>query len=189
MCIRVLKVLLSFGIFFTSTALVAQETSPPAEFQERISGWLVLGDFEVGACIAVMETTGPTSLSIASVPNRSELIFSVQNSSWASITNDSEIRINAIFRIGSEAVDGWSLDAVGMNAEGSKPGFRIEIENAKNDSANFADQFARSDTLELFNGKIPAGKFSLKKSKEAISLLYQCRAQLRTNTNFDPFAK
>lgn len=183
---RILTIL--FSVAFTGSTRV-QASDRPADYSKRIPGWTIAGDFDAGGCIAIMETDLPTSLSIASLPNRSKLIFSVQNPQWSSIADDESMRINAIFRIKGRAVDGWSLAAVGMNATGAKPGFKFEIENAKNDSASFPDQFSRSDSLELFNDKIPVGKFNLVGSSQAIGLLFQCRAKLRGNPNFDPFAK
>jgi hypothetical protein len=171
------------------TAYAAQEISTRAEFQEQIPGWAVVGDFDAGACIALMQTGQQTSLSIASIPNRPRLLFSIKNASWASIKNEEDMRVNAVFRIRGRPVDGWSLDAVGMNTDETGPGFKFEIDNAKNDDASFLSHFSRSETLEFFNGKVPVGKFSLARSKDAISLLYKCRDQLRANPNFDPFAK
>jgi hypothetical protein len=185
----IVQMTLFLGVISVGVPIASNEISPPVEFYQRIPGWTVAGDFEVGACVAIMQTDQRTSLSVASVPNRPELIFSIQNAQWVSIENDAKIRINAIFRVNGKAVDAWSLDAVGMNTEETKPGFRIQIDSAKNDSASFPRQFARSETLEFFNNKIPVSKFALVRSSDAIALLYQCRDQLRANQNFDPFAK
>jgi hypothetical protein len=171
------------------TALQAQDSNRPVEFQRQIDGWKILGDFEIGTCIAMMQASGNTSLNIASMPNRSTLIFSIQNERWVSLGNEEDIRVSAIFRSKGQITDGWSLDSISMNANGTKPGFRFDIDVAKNDSASFPDQFSKSDTLEFVKDKIPLASFTLKGSRQALAYLYQCRDLLRENPNFDPFEK
>jgi hypothetical protein len=177
------------GTIWFCTALQAQDTNRPVEFQRQIDGWTILGDFEIGTCIARMPASGTTSLNIVSIPNRSTLIFSIQNERWKSLENEQDIKVSAFFRSRGQITDGWSLDSISMNDKETKPGFRFDIDVAKNDSASFPDQFSKSDTLEFVKDKIPLANFTLKGSRQALVYLYQCRDLLRKNQDFDPFEK
>jgi hypothetical protein len=86
--------------------------------------------------------------------------------------------------------DGWSLGARSTSVESGGPLIHFDILLAKNDSANFIEQFARSHEIAFWKERtaVPIARFGLEGSSLMIQSLNRCRTHLRLHESFDPFA-
>jgi hypothetical protein len=166
------------------------EDNRPVEFQRQVGGWMVIGDASIGLCMAVQSgDAGHTSLAIASYPSSSSLLFSLTNPAWKSLKADSKLSLTATFTNAAKKItDLWQLSAVVETSEMGVPSIKFDIERAKNDGANFIDQFKRSTSIWFWKDRVPVADFSLAGSANMIEVLLECRTRLQLNENFDPFA-
>jgi hypothetical protein len=187
----ILALLALVGVAATQTSGAAQRSpgDQPAAFNRTIGAWQIAGDVSVGACIMVLERVGPTSLSVASVPGASDLVFSLSNNAWRSLKDDAPGKLVAQLFSRGELSDMWTLSIVSYNSASRGPVINFTIERAVNDGASFIDQFSESDAISFYRDKVPVAHFDLSGSAAGIKELLACRSYLRADPNFDPFAQ
>lgn len=160
----------------------------PAAFQEQVGPWLVMGDPKAGACLMLLASEGNTSLGVAAVPSRSDLVFSISNDAWKSLGDEKSSKLNAEFYSSGEITDLWNLSVTSYNNEERGPVINWTIDRAANDGASFVQQFSTASEIRLLRDKVPVAKFNLGGSAKAVGRLMACREVLRNHPDFDPFA-
>jgi hypothetical protein len=171
-----------------ATAAVAQDNRS-VDFDRTVGNWRIVGDRQLGTCLTTpLSSSNGASLSIASPANDAALTFSLQSEAWMSLKNEESSRLWAHFLTRGKITDSWNLDVVSRNDGKIKPTILFTIERAKNDGASFIDQFSAADQIAFFRDKVPVAIFDLKGSSAAVNQLLACRAILRADPSFDPFA-
>ena len=161
----------------------------PVAYNRQVGQWHVVGDRALGACILSLEAPGRTQLRVAATGQQAELVFSLKNNAWKSLPDDKEGRLWAHFSTGRTLTDSWNLSVVSYNSDERGPVLNFTIDRAKNDGASFIEQFSAADSVSFFREKVPVATFDLQGSSQGIGLLVGCRAYLRADPSFDPFAE
>lgn len=158
-------------------------------FNETHGRWRIAGDRELGACLATLNTMGPTELTVVTRPNEADLLFALNNPAWKSLKDADQSRLWAHMLTRGQITDSWNLAVSSYNGNGRGPLINFKIDRAKNDGASFVRQFAGAETISFMRDKVPVASFSLAGSKQAIDRLLACRSYLRADAGFDPFAE
>lgn len=171
-------------------AIVPQSVrSADASFERNVGQWTIAGDREVGACLMYANGANATKLTISSLPHRETIRVALTNPAWKSMIDDDDATIDATFSDAKGITDSWKLASTFTSATKGGPRVNFEIERSVNDGVSFIDQMRTSRRLTFWRqGTVSLASYSLKDSAAAISALLQCRAHLRTDPDFDPFA-
>lgn len=158
-------------------------------FNEVVGDWRVVGDPEVAACVAWHEGLDRgTRLTIAAKGSESTYRFVLRNPAWKSLSQGG-LRVRATFLDRSgEITNMWNLSAEATSEASGGPQIHFDILRAKNDSADFIDQFKRATSLWFWRDEVPIADFKLVGSAAMMNTLARCRAHLRIDETFDPFA-
>lgn len=159
-------------------------------FDEWHGDWHVAGDPELGACMLLGSTStyNGTTMTVAAVAAQDVYQFALRNPAWNSLA-DGAMRLKATFHDSSGKItDLWDLDTVTASSDNGGPRINWAIDRARNDAASFVGEMAGASELWFFNGTVPVAKFKLSGSAKALAALDRCRAQIRIDPSFDPFA-
>jgi hypothetical protein len=191
-----LRILFRVGLghqrcFFPCIASAEPDPTRAVQINQLIGSWRIVGDTELGACLAQRERLRGTELSIAVTPSDDHYQFVLRNDAWVSLTDSENFRITATFvGVNGKITDLWSLDSTSTSVEKGGPRINFSILTAKNDSANFVDQFGRANRIVFWRegAAVPVATIDLSSSGRVIAALNACRATLRLEKNYDPFA-
>ncbi len=176
-------------LMLTAPALAEDEGEP--SFVEHVGDWVVAGDERMSACVAWRLTNDrATKLTLASAASRSTVRIALANPAWRSLPDSDNLRITATFvNAQSKITDMWDLSTTSSSTANDGPRILFDIDRASNDRSSFIDQFKKAHAVWFWKGEVPIAKFDLQRSSAMIDSLFLCRAKMRIDDDFDPFAK
>jgi hypothetical protein len=182
------KVACSLCVLFAAAELPATQ-GDEVSFDVEIGEWRVVGDPRVGSCLVLRPITNGTQFSIGAMQSEQDIRFALSNPAWASL-GDGPLRLNATFHNASgDVTDLWKLDAISTSVDNGGPRINFQILRAKNDGASFVRQLQKANSVRFWRGTVPVAAIDLTGSAQMFDTLMRCRAYLRSDENFDPFAQ